>query len=48
MDMALRAAGEDRFKALIECVLPLSKAAEAHAIVAERTIIGKVVLDPTQ
>ena len=48
MDMALKAAAEGKFKALIETVLPLSKAAEAHAIVAERNIIGKVVLDPTQ
>jgi len=46
--MALKAAAEGKFKALIETVLPLSKAAEAHAIVAERNIIGKVVLDPTQ
>jgi len=48
MDMALKAAAEGRFKALIECVMPLSQAAQAHAIVAERTSIGKVVLDPRQ
>jgi NADPH:quinone reductase-like Zn-dependent oxidoreductase len=46
MDMSLAAAAEGRFKALIECVLPLSEAPRAHALVAERNIIGKVVLDP--
>ena len=48
MDMALKAASEGRFKALIECVLPLSEAQRAHAMVADRNIIGKVVLDPRQ
>lgn len=46
--MSLQAAAEGRFKALIECVLPLSEAARAHALVAERSVIGKVVLDPRQ
>ena len=46
MDMALTAAAEGRFKALIECVLPLKEAQRAHALVADRSIIGKVVLDP--
>ena len=48
MDMALQAAAEGRFKALIECVLPLKEAQRAHALVADRNIIGKVVLDPRQ
>lgn len=48
MDMTLKAAGEGRFKALIECVLPLAEAQQAHALVADRNIVGKVVLDPTQ
>ena len=48
MDMALQAAAEGRFKALIECVLPLREAQRAHALVADRNIIGKVVLDPRQ
>jgi NADPH:quinone reductase-like Zn-dependent oxidoreductase len=48
MDMALKAAAEGRFKALIECVLPLSEAQRAHALVADRNIVGKVVLDPRQ
>jgi NADPH:quinone reductase-like Zn-dependent oxidoreductase len=46
MDMALKAASEGRFKALIECVLPLADAQRAHALVADRNVIGKVVLDP--
>ena len=45
-DVALRAAAEGRFKALIECVLPLSEAVRAHELVADRKVLGKVVLDP--
>ena len=48
IDMALKAAAEGRFKALIECVLPLSKRSARTQLVADRNIIGKVVLDPTQ
>ncbi|MPZ55783.1 MAG: zinc-binding dehydrogenase [Rhizobiales bacterium] len=48
VDMSLKAAAEGRLKALIECVLPLAEAQRAHALVADRTIIGKVVLDPRQ
>jgi len=48
MDIALKAAAEGRFKALIERIMPLSQAREAHAIVADRNIVGKVVLVPTQ
>jgi NADPH:quinone reductase-like Zn-dependent oxidoreductase len=46
LDASLKAAAEGRFKALIECVLPLSEAQRAHTLVADRNIIGKVVLDP--
>jgi NADPH:quinone reductase-like Zn-dependent oxidoreductase len=46
--ISLRAAAEGRFKALIDCVLPLSQAARAHEIVEARSGIGKVLLDPTQ
>jgi NADPH:quinone reductase-like Zn-dependent oxidoreductase len=45
-DASLKAAAEGRFKALIECVLPLSEAVRAHQLVAERKVLGKVVLDP--
>jgi len=48
LDMSLAAAAEGRFKALVECVLPLAEAPRAHALVADRNIIGKVVLDPRQ
>jgi NADPH:quinone reductase-like Zn-dependent oxidoreductase len=44
--MEMAAAG--RFKALIDCVLPLSEAAKAHELVESRGGIGKVVLDPTR
>jgi NADPH:quinone reductase-like Zn-dependent oxidoreductase len=46
LDMSLKAAAEGRFKPLIECVLPLSEAQRAHALVADRSVVGKVVLDP--
>ena len=46
--MSLQAAAEGRFKALIDCVLPLSQAARAHEIVESRAGIGKVILDPTR
>jgi NADPH:quinone reductase len=46
LDMSLQAAAEGRFKALIECVLPLSETARAHALVEQRSVSGKVVLDP--
>jgi NADPH:quinone reductase-like Zn-dependent oxidoreductase len=36
------------FTALIDRVLPLSEAAQAHELVEGRGGIGKVVLDPTQ
>jgi NADPH:quinone reductase-like Zn-dependent oxidoreductase len=48
LDMSLKAAAEGRFKALVECVLPLAEAQRAHALVADRAVLGKVVLDPTQ
>ena len=46
--LSLQAAAEGRFKALIDCVLPLSQAARAHEIVENRSGIGKVILDPTR
>jgi NADPH:quinone reductase-like Zn-dependent oxidoreductase len=45
---SLQAAAEGRFKALIDCVLPLSEAARAHELVESRAGIGKVILDPTR
>ena len=46
--LSLKAAAEGRFRALIDCVLPLSQAAYAHEIVESRAGIGKVILDPTR
>lgn len=46
--MSLQAAAEGRFKALIDCVLPLSEARRAHELVESRNGIGKVLLDPTR
>ncbi len=43
---SLRAAADGRYRVLIDRVLPLAEAARAHQIVAERTGIGKVVLQP--
>jgi NADPH:quinone reductase-like Zn-dependent oxidoreductase len=46
--LSLQAAADGRFKALIDCVLPLGQAARAHEIVESRSGIGKVILDPTR
>jgi NADPH:quinone reductase len=46
VDTALRAAADGRYKVLIDRVLPLAEAAQAHRRVAARTGIGKVVLQP--
>jgi NADPH:quinone reductase len=45
---ALKMASEGKFKALIDCILPLSEAAKGHEIVEGRGGIGKVVLEPTK
>ncbi len=45
---SLKMASEGKFKALIDCVLPLSEAVRAHEIVEGRGGIGKVVLEPTR
>jgi NADPH2:quinone reductase len=46
--LSLEAAAKGQFKVLIDCVLPLTQAIEAHELVAARSGIGKVVLDPTR
>jgi NADPH:quinone reductase len=45
-DASLKAAAAGRLKVLIDRVLPLSKAADAHALVMRREVTGKVILDP--
>ena len=47
LEKALKLAGERTFKTLIDRVMPLSEAATAHRIVADRGGLGKVILDPT-
>jgi NADPH:quinone reductase len=43
---ALAAAVEGKLRAVIDRVLPLAQAAEAHQIVGRRDVLGKVVLTP--
>ncbi len=44
---ALRLVAEGRYKVLVDRVLPLSQAVEAHRLVEANAVLGKVVLDPT-
>lgn len=44
---AFARAGEGGVKTIIDAVMPLSQAAEAHRRVAQRSGVGKVILDPT-
>ncbi len=46
--LSLEAAAAGRFKVVIDQILPLAQAAQAHEIVAERGGVGKVVLDATR
>jgi len=43
---SLKAASEGRFRVLIDRVMPLGEAAEAHRIVGGREGLGKVILEP--
>ena len=47
LELALRAAAEGRYRVLIDRVLPLAEAAQAHRIVAARTGVGKIILRPS-
>jgi NADPH:quinone reductase len=47
LQRAFERAGQGGVKTIIDAVLPLSQAAQAHRRVAERTGVGKVLLDPT-
>ncbi|MBL8552116.1 MAG: zinc-binding dehydrogenase [Hyphomonadaceae bacterium] len=44
---SLEAAAQGKLKVLIDAILPLAQAADAHRRVAEREGVGKIVLDPT-
>ena len=48
LDLGLRAAAAGQYRVLIDRVLPLSEAARAHRIVADRSGTGKVVLQPSE
>lgn len=48
LDRALQLAAAGEFRVLIDRVMPLSKAAEAHRLVAQNKTLGKIILDPTQ
>lgn len=45
--LSLKAAAEGHFRPVIDRILPLAAAVEAHEIVESRDGLGKVVLDPT-
>jgi NADPH:quinone reductase-like Zn-dependent oxidoreductase len=44
---ALELAATGRYRMLIDRILPLSQAAEAHRLVEANTGVGKVIIDPT-
>jgi NADPH:quinone reductase-like Zn-dependent oxidoreductase len=46
LDLSLRAAREGRYRVLIDRVVPLADAVQAHRAVAERSGVGKIVLCP--
>jgi len=46
MEESLKMAGEGHYRVLVDRILPLAEAAEAHRIVAARGGLGKVVLQP--
>ena len=48
VNMSLKAAAEGKFKGLIDRIMPLSAAVQAHEWVESRNGIGKVILDPTR
>ncbi len=47
-ELSLKFAAEGRLKVLIDQVLPLWEAADAHRLVEARAGVGKILLDPTQ
>jgi NADPH:quinone reductase len=48
VDLSLKAAVEGKFKALIDQIMPLSQAVQAHELIEGRGSIGKIILDPTK
>jgi len=47
VDRALEAAGAGKIRAIIDRIMPLREAAEAHRIVEQNQTQGKIILDPT-
>jgi NADPH:quinone reductase-like Zn-dependent oxidoreductase len=45
---ALAAAADGKIRAIIDRIMPLSAAAEAHSILENHQTFGKIILDPTQ
>lgn len=48
VNLSLKAAAEGKFKGLIDRIMPLSQAVQAHEWVESRGGLGKVILDPTK
>ena len=48
METALEMAAQGRYAVLIDQIMPLSAAAEAHRLTAERGGVGKIILEPQQ
>src|SRR3954469_17811905 len=46
--LSLDAAVKGRFKVVVDRVMPLSQAVQAHELIESRTGIGKIILDPTK
>lgn len=47
VEKALAAARQGKIRAIIHRTMPLGEAAEAHRIVEQNQIVGKIILDPT-
>jgi len=46
--LSLKAAAEGRFKVVVDRIMPLSQAVQAHELIESRSGIGKIILDPTK
>jgi NADPH:quinone reductase len=47
IERALQETANGRYRMLIDRVLPLSQATEAHRLVEQNEVVGKVIIDPT-